>query len=253
MVRTYLPVGITVLIIVAATLVEARFSDRFRSTNVDAEEFGRRFDNVPMVVGPSGQWVGQAEDVSDEVLQVAGAVRHVNRVYTNEATGQSVGVWLIVGHSRDVCRHTPDICYPNQGFRPKGSSLTHSIELPNGEEATFLTCQFQNESNAGVGTTRVFWTWNANEEDKKQWEAPESQRLHFGNNRALYKLYFTTAAPESEDEISDSIVHREFAQLMLPEINKALFPEKYGAVSPPDESSSDAGDAEPNDETPAAL
>ncbi|MEM9657659.1 MAG: exosortase-associated EpsI family protein, partial [Planctomycetota bacterium] len=132
MVRSYLPIIVTVVLVIVATVVEARFSDRFTETYIDAEEFGRRFADVPMDVG---DWKGEDAAVDDEVLKTAGAVRHVNRVYTNSQTGQSVGVWLIVGHARDVCRHTPNICYPNQGFRQLGRPLKHVVSVPGEKDA----------------------------------------------------------------------------------------------------------------------
>jgi hypothetical protein len=92
----------------------------------------------------------------------------------------------------------------------------------------------------------VFWSWNANEEDQgsneedqKSWEAPKHQKLHFGNNPALYKLYFTYTIPrDGDDDLGDNPAVR-FAKEMLPEVNRALFPEE-GGVAPDADAGNDA-------------
>jgi hypothetical protein len=221
MARLYVPTAVAVFLLFVLTWKEAQYSDRFRDSSVSEMEFESRFSKVPKTLGP---WKGKDVGVTEEVLEVAGAVSHVNRTYVNEDTGEVVDLWLIVGHSRDICRHTPDICYPSQGFSPIGTPVQQKIVLSDGEEAGFNTAKFRNESPQGLVERRVFWSWNANREGQQSWEAPEPgwQRLHFGNNSGLYKLYFTFTLPRGKDEIVDNPAVR-FAKAMLPEINRALF------------------------------
>ena len=85
----------------------------------------------------------------------------------------------------------------------------------------------------------MFWAWNGNEEGKDQWEAPEPKSMwawlpvksdgpktYYGNNRALYKMYFTARMADAEEDIPQNLAV-DFAKLMIPEVNKALFPERY--------------------------
>jgi hypothetical protein len=223
MLRLYVPVAVTVVLIGALTAWEGIYSDRFRGSSVTAEEFGKRFAGVPMNVG---DWEGQERPVDPKTIEVAGAVNHVSRVYTNTQTGAQVDLWLVVGHSRDICRHTPDVCYQAQGFSQDGSMQKHRVEVPGEEPATFHTARFRREDQAGV-PTRVFWAWNANEApDHQTWEAPDNQRMHFGNNTALYKMYFTAKMNERDELASDNVA-AQFAEVMLPVVNRALFPERY--------------------------
>lgn len=238
MLRFYVPAAVALLAIVGLTAVEASFSDRFNSTEVTPEEFGKLFANVPKVVG---QWVGQDMKEEAATLEMAGAVRHVSRRYTNSETGKSVDLWLIVGHSRDVCRHTPDICYPSHGMAQKGVKVKQSI-APKGDEenpATFFTSKFRDERGLGGPLQRVFWAWNGNKEGQFKWDAPEPKsfwswlpiksagpKAYYGNNPALYKVYFTAAMESPEEPVSDNVAV-EFAEVMLPSINHALFPARY--------------------------
>jgi hypothetical protein len=241
MIRLYAPVAVAVVAILGFTAWEAVLQDRFTTSSVTAEEFGERFKNVPDRIG---EWIGQDNPVKAEVLEQAGAVRYVSRLYTNPRTKQTVDVWLIVGHARDICRHTPNICYPNQGFSQLGSIIKHTIEPPADAEhpGTFYTAKFRNESQLGTKTVRVFWAWNGNVEGLDEWEAPDDQKQRYGNNTALYKLYFT--APMSDDgEETGKNVAVEFGKLALPYINRALFPDRYKDLPlPEDENAATAAD-----------
>lgn len=257
MLRLYVPVAVTVVLIASLTMWESVYSDRFRASSISAEEFNQRFARLPKDPKEApelGAWVGVDNPVTDETLNTAGAVSHVSRTYTNQQTGDKVDVWLVVGHARDISRHTPDICYPSQGFAMDGTQLKQPI-TPDGstEEANFHTARFKKESALGTGgpLVRVFWAWNPNEGDEKQWVAPDSSRLAFGNNRALYKLYFTSAMKDREESVTDNTAYK-FAKMMLPIVNKTLFAE--GAATPFDAPPADAAnttDAAPAEAAPA--
>jgi len=223
MVRTFLPAGLALVAIISLSFYEGyAMKDRWSEPGAEAAEMGKRFANVPMNIG---EWEGEDLPVDEIVRQTAGAVGYVSRRYTNSITGQAVDLWLIVGHSRDIVRHTPNVCYPSSGFRQDGSQLRHSITLPSGKEAEFYTAKFEKENAHTRAIQRVFWTFNHPEEN--QWEAPSGAsgaRKRYGLARALYKMYFTSSVNPDEDTIEESPAI-EFARLMLPEVDAALFPE----------------------------
>ncbi len=225
--RHTLPITLAVLLVVSLTLVEASISDRWQDTNIDPVEFDALFAKVPKGGEKEEEdlegWEGIDLPVADLVKKTAGAVSYVSRRYTHRTTGQSVIIWLVVGHSRDICRHTPDICRPNSGYTQQGGQLKHRIELEGQKPAVFHTAKFKKQGTFGQSIERVFWAWNR--PDRKLWEAPSSARLHYGNSRALYKLYFTSDVMSDETTV-DKNVAVKFAELMLPKINAALFPEE---------------------------
>ncbi|HYO24473.1 MAG TPA: exosortase-associated EpsI family protein [Lacipirellulaceae bacterium] len=238
MLRLYAPVVVAIVAITGFTLWEAANSDRFTASSMTAEEFGKQFSTVPMVVG---KWEGVEMTPEKATLEQAGAVSHVSRRYTNRETKDYVDLWLIVGHSRDISRHTPDICYPSQGFSQVGARIKHTFEpVEEGAPAPeFFTAKFRDESQAGNRSVRVFWSWNGNTEGQDQWEAPEPKtwfdwlpikstgpKTYYGNNTALYKMYFTAPIRDADEGVSDSIAN-DFAEVMIPEIDRALFPERF--------------------------
>ena len=223
--------------------------DYWSQPGLEAKIMGERFQQVPKQIGV---WKGQDLSVDEQIKKTAGAVKYVSRLYKNEETGREVKLWLIVGHSRDICRHTPNICYPSSGFRQDGRLIRHEVVPEGSEPGQFFTGKFIKDDAYGRHAERVFWAWNQPEADK--WEAPGDARQHYGLQRALYKLYFTSNVLTSEDTAADNIA-AEFAALMLPEVDKALFPESHLATaadaSDEAEESEDADDTEAAEETPA--
>jgi hypothetical protein len=220
----YVPIIVGVVLIVGLTVVQARMTDRLSGTNITAEQKAELLKNVPMNIG---SWHGEDKPVDERIKDTAGAVGAVSRTYHNVRTGEVVDLWLIVGHGRDISAHTPDICYHASGFtaRAKENSL-YPFVLKEGEpEVPFLTNTFFREDVTGRRLVRVFWTWyNTEDKDNKGkvvWEAPTNARWHFGNTRALYKMYFTSEMRDPLETAEQSPCLR-FAREFLPEVEKAL-------------------------------
>jgi len=221
MFRTVLPIALALIAIVSFSFYEGLYmKDRWSEPGVVAEELGMRFAKVPLDIG---EWHGEDMPVAPEIQKGAGAVNYVSRRYTHATTDKVVVLWLIVGHSRDIWRHTPDICYPNAGYRSAGSQLPHHLDLANGDSAKFYTAKFEKEDAFSHTVERVFWTFSHPE--RGGWEAPEKgPRFEYGLAKALYKLYFTSSVLRDEDTIEESAA-TDFAKVMLPAIDAALYPE----------------------------
>lgn len=224
-----LPAAAGGLVIFGLSFYEQVFlRDYWSKPGAEAELMGQRFAQVPKEIGP---WKGQDLSVDAQVKKTAGAVSYVSRLYKNEETGREVKLWLIVGHSRDICRHTPNICYPSSGFRQEGRQIRHEVPLEGTDSGQFFTGKFIKDDVHGRHAERVFWAWNHPDVEtfKGKWEAPGDARQHYGLSRALYKMYFTSNVMSDEDTADDNVA-AEFAALMLPEVNKALFPESPAAA-----------------------
>ena len=108
-----MPIILGVLALVGLTVAEARMSGRFEGSDITEEQFAAMLKNVPLDIG---DWHGTDQPVGEIERQTAGARGYVSREYKNAITGEAVGIWLIVGHAKDIMRHTPDVCYPSSGF-----------------------------------------------------------------------------------------------------------------------------------------
>jgi hypothetical protein len=240
--QRYLPAMLGVLVIVGLSIPQFIMTDRLSGQNVTAEQRAKPLEKIPMNIG---DWRGEDMAVDPVVLETAGAVGAVSRVYRNVRTGEIVDLWLIVGHAKDIVRHTPNICYRGSGFeaRAREDSVYPLVE---GDEtkATFLTNTFYKEDSlTGRTLKRVFWTWYNPDEDENEgkvvWEGAKNIRRRAGNTRGLYKMYFTGNMKDSMETTEQSAC-MQFAREFLPVVNKALLevsdPQAKQVASSPAES-----------------
>jgi hypothetical protein len=214
------PIILGVIALLGFTWAEARVSGRFQASNMTPEQFEALLKKVPMNIG---EWEGTDMPVDDRVKRVSGAKGYVSRNYKNAITGEEVSIWLIVGHSKDVVRHTPDVCYPSSGFTQRAPENSLQPFVFDGESAgDFYTNSFVKEDNLGRKLIRVFWSWYKPSEDGTvTWKAPKIVRLEFGNTPSLYKLYFTSNMRDLR-ETTDQSVCMKFAKEFMPVVDKAL-------------------------------
>lgn len=221
----YIPIGLAILVIVGLTIVEIQMTDRFSGANVSAEQRGKLLSMVPKSFG---DWQSEDKPVDERVQKTAGAMGlAISRDYRNTRTGEKVGLWLIVGHARDIAFHTPDVCYPSSGFqtRSRENSL-YPMVVQGLPDTPFLTNTFYKEDQlTGRTLIRVFWTWFNPEEDDNNgkiiWEAPSNARLRFTNTRALYKMYFSSEMHDHMETAEQSAC-LHFARDFLPIMDKIL-------------------------------
>jgi Protein of unknown function (DUF3485) len=216
----YVPIALGVLAIVGFTVAEARMSYRFQGSDMTEEQFAALLDNVPLEIG---DWHGTNLPVGEVERETAGARGYVSREYKNSITGESVTIWLIVGHAKDIMRHTPDVCYPSSGFTMRAPENSLQSFVFDGEKmGDFFTNTFIKEDVSGRQLKRVFWSWHKPSEDGTvEWKAPKAVRWEFGNARSLYKLYFTSNMRDLR-ETTDESVCMKFAEVFLPIVDKAL-------------------------------
>ena len=241
----YLPIVLGIALIVGLTIPQIRMTDRLSGTNVSAEQRAKLLSLVPK---DFGDWHGEDKPVDPNVQKKAGAIGAVSRDYRNARTGERVDLWLIVGHSRDVSFHTPDVCYQGAGFEARGKENSlYPLVMPGMPETPMWTNTFFKEDVTGRRLLRVFWTWynpkSPENSSQVAWEAPSNPRWHFGNARALYKMYFTNEMRDQMETAEQSACLR-FAKDFLPEVEKALST-VYGKLDP-------VGSANVRAEQPAA-
>ena len=167
----------------------------------------RLLENVPEDIG---DWHGNDLPVDEQVKQTSGARGYVSRQRTRtRLLAKTVTVWLIVGHAKDVMRHTPDVCYPSSGFTTRApENSLQSFVFDGKNMGDFYTNTFVKEDGTGRQLIRVFWSWfKPNEEGTVEWKAPKIVRLEFGNARSLFKLYFTSNMRDYRETTEESSVH----------------------------------------------
>ena len=215
-----LPIILGVVALIGFTVAEARISGRFQGSNMTEEQFAALLKNVPLDIG---EWHGTDLPVEEQVKMTAGARGYVSRSYKNAITGEVVTIWLIVGHAKDVVRHTPDVCYPSSGFTTRApENSLQSFVFDGKSMGNFYTNTFIKEDSTGRQLVRVFWSWYKPSDDGTvEWLAPKIVRWQFGNAPSLYKLYFTSNMRDLRETTEESMCMK-FAKEFLPVVDKAL-------------------------------
>lgn len=223
----YLPFIVVALVALPLTAVQWKMMDWVWGANTPAVQCAYLMETE--IPREFGDWVGVDRDVSQEILETAGADGYIDRTYTNTRTNQQVSIWLIVGHFRQVARHTPNVCYRAAGYEQVEKESMHKMEVLDLPTSTFRTAKFMINKNGVDLYQRVYWAWwkpePLEEGDSAQdvniaWAGPEDPRLEFGFCRALYKLYFT--AGTTAEERPDESVCLEFAEEFLPIVHERL-------------------------------
>ncbi len=162
-------------------------------------------------------WDGTDIDVKDEArtLGLAGVLA---RRYVNRETGKAVSIYLACGRPGHVSVHTPDVCYPGDGYHevepPRRISLAGAGKTP----AEFWSARYMRHAPDMQSNMRIFWAWHGS----AGWQVADNPRTTFFNESVLHKLYIIREGA-SADEPAQSDVGAEFARALLPVLEEQLF------------------------------
>lgn len=213
-------------LVLGAGLVHGEWTNRWRLAG-ELTETARRLESLPMTIG---DWVGTSGQIPEDHLRIAGATGSLLRRYRNVRSGEEASVMILCGPPGNIVNHTPDVCYPGQGYAldaPRPFQL--AAETAAGA-AEFLTA-IATRAGSAPSSLRIFWTWN----DAKGWRAPNAPFWTFAAAPVLCKLYVVretggaTVAPDDDPA-------GEFLAELIPAINRAVFPTADAdAAAPPAE------------------
>jgi hypothetical protein len=213
MLRT-LPIVIAVPLVIAAGYAHGRWTDRWSPSRA-VEAAVAKLANVPLEVG---DWRGRDQELARKTIAVAGIDGYVMRRYEDPRTGAAVSVLLVCGHPGPIAAHTPEVCYGGAGFESTGEPTTQAIPYGAAAPAEFFTTVFAKPKSVDSAALRLLWSWNG----AGAWETSDNPRLTFARNRALYKLYIVREMATSVERPGGEPAV-EFAKLLLPALQKALF------------------------------
>jgi hypothetical protein len=218
-----LTVGAALAMVVGATYLQGRMTDRWSGRNVTAElkraatlleaRFPERF---------AGWETAEEIEASPRELEKAGAVGHVSRIYKNAKSKAAVSTFVVCATPRDASGHTPDRCYPGAGFEIAETEHRETVPLSDGRDAQVFTGTFR---RAGQ-TLRVFWTYGV----EGAWVAPQLARIELADAKAVYKLYAIIDETPLPGGVGAKVC-REFLADLLPRFDAALQDEGVAPAS----------------------
>lgn len=246
-------VAVAVAIVVAATVVQGRWTERWAPISRDeviaaARLLEERFPDT------FGEWEAERELESDpKELEAAGAVGHISRLYRNNRTKARVSAFVVCALPYDASAHTPDRCYPGAGFTIGESEHRVKVKYGEGREAEALTGTF---AKAGQ-TLRIFWTYGVGSDaggGQLDWIAPQLPRITLSGEPSVYKLY--AIADQTRIGTSQSMVECEgFISQLAPALDAALagVDNPDAAARPPAKAGESPGPAQPTATDAAAA
>lgn len=195
-------------ILIAAAVAHGLRTDRW-GPRADLVAAAARLDQVPAKLG---EWEGSAAKIDERQIAAAQVAGYLARRYVHRSSGQEVTVLMLCGRPGPISVHTPDICYGGIGYRP-GPQEKREVSGSSVWTALFT------KDGPSPDTLRINWTWN----DGRGWQAADSPRFSFANSSVAYKLYVQRQVRPNESFEGDP--SRDFLALLLPELQKCLFPE----------------------------
>ncbi len=142
-------------------------------------------------------------------------------MYTNELTGESVNMFIVVGRLLDVSKHRPDRCYPASGYKPEGDeAVLQKVATPAGSKiGEFRTALYTKDDQSFK--TRIYWSWASD----AVWKGPDGEdglRKEFRRTKPIYKMYVDNPV-RAGDRIGEG-PSIELIKVLVPAYNKVLFP-----------------------------
>jgi hypothetical protein len=134
----------------------------------------------------------ELESDTARVLQCAACQQ---AIYTNDETGDTLAVSLIVGPSGPTSAHTPEICYAGQEYHLVGDHHPVMVRDANGKSHSFWRLHASSQQGKRPDL-QVLYGWSAG----KAWEAASGPRFAFAGLPVLYKLQMVGAAHDRSPE-----------------------------------------------------
>jgi hypothetical protein len=168
---------------------------------------------MPVTVG---DWDGRAGELDERQKKVAELSGDSVCEYVNRRTGGVVSTLLVCGRPGPVSVHAPEFCYAGIGYELAGTPVRWRDPYLAGVE--LWVSDFHKPRAISPDRLRIFYAWSANGE----WSAPESPRLAYFREPALYKLYVTRKMLQAEEPLEDDPAV-DFLRVFLPQLQKSVF------------------------------
>jgi len=220
--KAVIPIVAAAVLLVACTIAQGLLTERWMRLpeHAQVQSFVNRLNAKPGLPMTIGDWVGEDQEMDPRERDVAGIRGYISRTYTNTQTDERVSMMLVCGGFMHIAKHTPEMCYPAQGYTQEEATATYGVATSSDAAADFKTTIFKKENDHGLERIRVFWSWNY----AGNWVAPASARWSLRGRPALYKLYLISALPGREMQLADRSPCVKFAREALPQLAPLLFP-----------------------------
>ena len=202
------------LVLVASGVVHGIRTDRWTKNPAEVAEAAGRLATVPLTVGA---WDGSDWDMKDDSARL-GLAGVLARRYTNRETGKVISIYLACGRPGPVSIHTPDVCYPADGYHEVEPPRRISLAADDRSAAEFWTARYKRQRPDAQSDLRIFWAWHTS----AGWQVADNPRTAFFRESVLHKLYVIRELASAK-EPAEQDVCAEFVRELLPVLQEQLF------------------------------
>jgi hypothetical protein len=201
-------------VVIGSGVVHGLAVDRW-GVSADRRVAAARLSAIPSVIG---EWSGESLTLPERQVTASGIDAYVMRRYRHQRGGDQVTVLVVSGKAGPVALHTPDVCWEAHGYRQADPAEVLTLPRDGGPADEVRVGRFVKAGPALSDELRIAWAWTAD----GQWQVPDSPRVVFRNQGALYKIYVMRSAPRVEGPFEKDPAHA-FLQALLPELRRTLF------------------------------
>jgi hypothetical protein len=155
-------------------------------------------DEVPKVLGTWHMDERASPKLAPDIARIAGADAHVLRNYIDQKSGAAVLVLILYGPARSVFAHSPEVCYPANGYQPVAPAVDHQfVDSTSRFPVRFRSAFFSKNVGATTRYEEVYYAFLHNEqwlpEVANQWKL---FRYHPGMFKVLLQRPTTDLSTE---------------------------------------------------------
>jgi hypothetical protein len=210
----YLP---GIVLVVATTIVSGVVQGRMRNRwgpSPDTLSAAHKLAETPTQFGDWRlQSSGELGETASRMLECAG---YLVRSYENQATGDVVGVTLLLGPPGPISVHTPEICYGSRNYQSRSERQRMAIRRADGQDDEFWALDYKANDLRG-DLLRVYYAWSTGD----RWSAAKDARFVYASQPYLYKIQlFSRLLPGTNAQSHDPC--QMFLQDFLPVARKCL-------------------------------
>lgn len=210
------------VLVAASGVVRVRQEQLFADASLSVNQSPFPLRDLPTTLG--GHWeMIQEEELEAETQQIAGCSDYMYRFYANTHTGVTLKVLVAFGPATQVFPHSPDICFPSQGFQATGKArrVNVTVKSPDSEVSTTVPFRAMTFSRPDAGREEYieshfsFWhdgRWDPDAKDTKR---------KFQHRPALFKVQVDRTTSPVERGSSQS-ASEEFLAALVTELNQRI-------------------------------
>jgi hypothetical protein len=173
---------------------------------------------IPDQLGGWRRVKGTEKSLDSLTMRISGGTDHVIRTYVDDQTGVSVLIMILFGPAEPVIPHTPEVCYPSNGFTPADDSYMRIIKGVDGRDYPFRSGVYTKAGGRSVIREESYYSFRL----EGVWSPDAGAGRRFPRrNPSVFKIQVQRRVLEGERRDSDDPTEALLA-VLAPELERMI-------------------------------